>query len=478
MFFARFKTTVRTLRFRLMAWNAVIVILTGLVTLVGVREGVRLEILHEMDQVLIEDVYEIEYKLADAGIKIDDVRHRPSSAANDDTQGILDDLNLKARGHEQHRWFVQLMDPRGEALWSSLNAPGDLPNYRALANFDPATHGEIRIVQSRLTTGRFSPFVVRVGASLDFLDEDMARIDRLVARAAGVVLLVAPAVGYWLAGRATRPLAQIIRTTDRLRPDRMDERLTLRHTGDELDRLAETINGLLNRIAEYLARRRDFLANSAHELRTPIAAIRSSAEVALGGRRTSREYEELLADVIDECTSMEVLINQLLLLAETEADHLRTHRQSVDMTSLTRTAVDMFAAVAESRKIDLRADIQLGIVLEGNLHHLRQVLNNLVDNAIKFTPEGGTVEIKLRRDQEGAILLRVTDTGIGISADDLPRIFDRFYRADKSHNREVRGTGLGLSICRAVVEAHGGQISAYSRQGHGSTFTAVFPVAA
>src|SRR5690606_25660305 len=155
-----------------------------------------------------------------------------------------------------------------------------------------------RIVQNRDTSSGYSPVIVRVGASTEFLYRDMRRIDRLVGMVAIVMLLIAPPIGYWLAGRATRPLGAIIRTASRLRPNHMEERLPIGRTGGELDQLARTVNRMLDRIADYLEERRDFLANSAHELRSPLAAIRSTAEVALGSPRSNEEYENLLLDVI------------------------------------------------------------------------------------------------------------------------------------------------------------------------------------
>ena len=167
------------------------------------------------------------------------------------------------------------------------------------------------------------PVIIRVGTSLSLIDDDLNRIDRLVLISAAVVFVAAPLLGYWLAGRMTGYLAEVIHTAARLHPDQLQERLPLRGTDDELDQLAKTINLLLDRIARHLQERRDFLANAAHELRTPLAAIRSSAEVALGGDRSAEEYEELLGEIIEEGIALEALVNQLLLLSETEADWLK-----------------------------------------------------------------------------------------------------------------------------------------------------------
>jgi heavy metal sensor kinase len=333
--------------------------------------------------------------------------------------------------------------------------------------------------QDTLTTLDGQQIHVRVGASLDFLARDMQRIDELSFLIVSLMLVVAPLGGYWLAGRATRPLAEIIHTMARLRPTQLDERLKLRNTGDELDQLSLTFNKLLDRIGEYVQQHRDSLANAAHELRTPLAALRSSIEVCLNEERPPEEYRELLANLIDEGTALETLVNQLLLLAETEADRLKIVGNYVELHTVVERCLDMFRGVAEFRHIDLVTSDLPAVYVEGNRHHLRQLLNNLVDNAMKFTPPGGQVTVTLARDAaQHQVILRVADTGFGISEQEVPHIFDRFYRGDYSRRRdqETRGTGLGLCICQSVVQAHGGTIAVASTPGEGTTFTVTLPL--
>jgi signal transduction histidine kinase len=215
-------------------------------------------------------------------------------------------------------------------------------------------------------------------------------------------------------------------------------------------------------------------------LRTPLAAIRSSVEVALGSNRSPIEYEELLSEIIDEGNSLESLVNQLLLLSETEADGLKQRGERFAIDNVVHKAVEMCRGVAEAKEIQISEGVIDRADLAGNRQHLRQVLNNLLDNAIKFTPEGGVVSVSLTRHSTlPEVTLEVSDSGIGIRAEDTPRIFERFFRADNARRRssEFKGTGLGLSICRAVAEAHGGEISVQSQLGKGTTFIVVFPLA-
>ncbi len=476
----RLRTFARTLRFRVAAFNALVIILTALVVLVGLRAGVRLAMLHELDAILTEDLAEVSFALVDAGVSQELLRRGAEGGPN--VVALLSALERKARGHEQHGWFVRIFDNFEKLVWASDRETLETTGTRPWRSLGPRTLEGVRLVQSRPTSppGSLPPdgeFTLQVGASTALVTREMERIDRLVAVSVALVLVSAPAIGYWLAGRVIDPVAEIIGTTSRLHPDRLDERLPVRNTRDELDQLSHTINGLLNRIAKHLEHRQDFLANAAHELRTPLAAIRSTVEVALNSNRSQEEYQERLADVIEECTQLEVLVGQLLLLAEAESDGMLASGQRVDLSALTSKALTMFQAIAENRDLVLDDRITPGVYVEGNSHHLRHVANNLLDNALKFTPSGGRVTISLARIDSQAVL-RVTDTGPGIPPADLPYVFDRFFRGDRArrHQGAPGGTGLGLSIGQAVAKAHGGRIFAESGPAGGTTITLRLPL--
>jgi heavy metal sensor kinase len=441
-----------------MVWNAVVVIATACVTLVALREGVRITLIREVDQMLEEDLGEIAIALQ----------------AHEDPQELHKQLDRKDAGHAPHDWFAELIGAGGRPLYRSQHAP-PAEVWQNHDQSEARTFGDWRLLSR---TDPDSGIAIRVGVSLKLVRADMARLDRFVALAACGVLVVAPLCGYWLAGRATRPLAQIIATTGRLRPTQLNERLAIRGTGDELDQLSEKINGLLDRIGKYLQERRDFLANSAHELRTPLAAIRSSIEVALGGGRTNEEYEELLADIIEESSGLELLVNQMLLLSETETERPKVDKERVQFDELVEKAMDMFGGVAEYRDIELACPALPSAVVQGNRQHLRQVIYNLLDNALKFTPAGGRVSVHLKNDDaRAAVVFTVQDTGPGIPEEELPHVFDRFFQGNRprSSTGERRGTGLGLSICKAIIQAHDGTIDVESKAGEGTRFTVRLP---
>lgn len=449
-------STGHTLRFRLMAWNAAVVVITALVTLLGVREGVRYTLVHELDQLLSEDASEIELALADF------------TGAN--SLELRDQLDRKDAGHAQHKWFVQLLNSQGKTLYQSQHAPPALPRL-------PLRPGTPQSIAScRIFERAAAEVTIRVGSSMELIQADVQRIDRLVALAVGIVFFIAPLSGYWLAGRATAPLNEMIATLAEVHPSRLDQRLRIRGTGDELDRLSHAFNSLLDRLASYLQEHRDLLANSAHELRTPLAAIRSSIEVALSKQRNLPDYTSLLSEIIDESSSLELLVNQLLLLSETEAERLIVNATPVRFDELVERAVDMFSGVAEYRDVRLGCSPLPTMSLAGNSHHLRQVIYNLLDNALKFTDPGGQVNVVLTQVGQWA-QLTVCDSGIGIRPEDLPHVFDRFFRCQRgAKEAEVKGTGLGLSICRSIVHAHGGSIEVTSRVGTGTRFNVLLPL--
>ncbi len=451
-----------TLRFQLAAWNVLTVLITALIILIGVRQGVEWALLHEMDQILREDAHEVVLALQDI-----DPRN---------FEQITNLISRKADGHRRHGWYMQLLDENRKALWSSQGVP-DFPSSLALVPLNQPLSVEnhrLLVLPTRVETSNVH--YLKLGVHLDFLQRDMATIDRLVLGSMGIVLIVAPLLGYWLASHTARIIGGIIDTANQLEPASLEDRLPVRGTGDELDQLALTINRLLDRIATYLSQKRDFLADSAHELRSPLAAIRSSAEVALSRDRTIQEYQNLLEEIIEEGTALELIVNQLLLIAESETGSLIYDVHPLAFGLLVKRSTEIFQDVAELKNITLRTELVFNVWLRGNPQLLRQLVNNLIDNALKYTPEGGTVWIRLEFfNQKQNVRLTVQDTGIGIPPEDIPKVFDRFYRADKARPRTEQATGLGLSICKAVVAAHHGTISCESQLGQGSIFRVEFP---
>jgi heavy metal sensor kinase len=468
MLFGRLKGLFSTLRFRLLIWVTLVVMVMVVVTMVTVREVVHRALWYEFQHLFEEEA---------AGVALVVGQDYP-----DEKQQLWQVLQSKvavlARREWFREWFTQLYRADGTLLWSSPNVPSGL-GPPALETTEPADVNGYVVVEHRVTARDGTELVVRCGCSRRPVEEDLELVDRIMVWTGLVTLLLAPLGGYALAGRATRPIAKIIATAASLQPSKLDERLPIRGTGDELDQLSQTINSLLDRIASYIQRNRDFVANAAHELRSPLTAIRSTVEVGLNRNRTPEEYASLLTDVMEECSQLAGLVNRLLLLAEGDAGRLTARDHSVRLDRVVRESVDMFEGVAEVQGLSLTAGELPAAVVPGDEFHLRQVVRNLIDNAIKFTPANGDVQVTMGVQAERRrAWLRVRDNGIGIAAEDLPRIFERFYRADKARTRESRpgGHGLGLSICQSIVLALGGEIAVESQPGRGTTFTVWLPL--
>lgn len=460
MRFERLKHVYHSLRFRLTLWNSAVVLLTAIAALVALREGLRVTLLSETDEQLRGDAEEIKLAIG---------RFYPN------LEQIRGELDRKAEGHKAHNLFVRLLGPSGEEVWSTANSPElELPDSVPINKAKFTTLEGYRLAGQEVQLADGVQFRMWIGTSLEFIDQDVARLTSIIVLIGGFILVLSPLGGFWLAGRATRPLAAMHRTAEALRPDRLGERLPIRGSGDELDRLSATINGLLDRIAAYIDRHRQFLANAAHELRSPLAAVQSSVEVALNSGRSPREYEELLGEINEECGALRVLVNQLLTLAELEVAGSQSPATTVPMHQVVAKSIEMFRGVTEERGIDLRIDRLDEAIVVGHALRLRQVVNNLLDNALKFNRPGGWVAVDLLRDPERNIArLQIRDSGPGISAEDIPHIFDRFYRGDKARQRDnpLHGSGLGLSICQAIVSLYGGTISVQSPAMNGAIFT-------
>ncbi len=455
---------IRSVRLRIALWNTIAVSAAVIIALITLRQTVHWALLNEIDQVLSEDGAEVRLVVAEL--------------ATDGLEAIGEELSRKAAGHKQHRWFVRLLGADNEAAWSSQSGPDDeIPQSLPLAA-TPSTVGNCRTLSGMLPTNSLGLTQFQIGASLDQFHDDVVVVDRLVLIIVAVMICLAPLFGFWLAGLATRRLEEMTATAASLHPSEMTERLPHRGIGDEFDQLAVTFNDLLDRLAAFLEERRNFLADAAHELRTPLAAIRSTSEVTLAEDRPEGVYRGVLEQIIEDCEALEVLVNQVLLLSEAVAFEGKSGIESVPWSDVIRKSIDMFAGVAEARDIRITCSTDSTINVLGSRRHLSQVSNNLIDNAIKYTQPGGRIDITTLRDHKsGAAVLKINDDGLGISAADLPRIFDRFFRADRARHRDsTHGTGLGLCICKSIIEAHRGTISCESELGIGSRFIVTLPI--
>ena len=320
--------------------------------------------------------------------------------------------------------------------------------------------------------------LVQVGRSTDIRDDLLARFRAALGLVTLMIVVVAIGGGWVMTQSAVRPIGELTAAVRRIiRTGRTDARVPVAETGaseDALGELTRLFNSMLEKIEQVASAMRGALDNVSHDLRTPLTRLRGTAELALAGPPDVDRYREALADCVEESDRVLVMLNTLMDISEAESGAMQLQREPVDLVAVVERAVDLYKDVADAGGVTLGLERPTdGILVSGDRARLEQVAANLVDNAIKYTPAGGRVDVSAWHS--GAMAsLQVRDTGVGIPPDELPRVWDRLFRGDRS--RTQRGLGLGLSLVKAIVEAHGGTVAVESAPAHGSTFTVSLPL--
>jgi heavy metal sensor kinase len=311
------------------------------------------------------------------------------------------------------------------------------------------------------------------GVDARALRDSVGRLRTSLVLVLPVLLVSSVWVGYWLAGRALAPLVTVAAALAEIKPGDLSRRLPLTSVDDELGRLIKAINALLQRVERASSAERRFAADAAHELRTPLAVLRTGIEVALRRERTAAEYEMALNAALRDAAGVCAMADDLLALTRLDQE-LSLSRESVDLRAVTEEVLDAIEPLAASKSLRIETRLRGAANVRGNRGHLRRVVINLLDNALKFTPNEGRIGIALESDNS-RVKLRIADSGPGIKDQELPFIFERFFRGRNGGGEP--GKGLGLSLCREIVEMHGGDISAGNQPGGGAEFVVILPAA-
>lgn len=457
-----FKMTQASIRIRLTSWYGTLLMVTIATLGVAVYMLMAQALLKRVDSMLDFEFEEAAERLT-AGQPAEGLTNAPAAFHEAYLLRVLtSDGRLLAQSPSLRGVPIPMLSPSRGEIKASRHVTARL-----------GALGLCRIVTGVLGSGE-DPRVVQIATPLASYESELADLRVILWTILPAGLVIATIGGYWLAGRALAPVGRMTAAARRISAANLGERIEVVSAGDELGRLAETLNAMLDRIDRAFIAMRRFTADAAHEFKTPLASVRAEAEVTLLALRSPVEYQETLRSVIEEVERLARLADRLLLLA-CEDSGASLLRQRVQLDEATRAAVACAAEAAMQAGITLVVEDLPGVEVEGDPDMLRQVFDNLLDNALKYTPPFGIVTVRGHCINDQAII-EVSDTGVGIPADALPRVFDRFFRVDASRSRRTGGTGLGLSIAKAVVERHGGTIEAASTLGQGSTFRILLPI--
>jgi heavy metal sensor kinase len=366
--------------------------------------------------------------------------------------------------------------PRGEAFDPARVAPlaGDF--FQGSTRKVPLPGGALLIAAVPATGSDGTLYRVEVGTSGSQAEDTLGQVLLMLAVGLPVAVAVAVAGGFVLVRRALEPVERMALKAEEITQHSLSERLPVVESGDELERLSVSLNHMIARLEAAIRGSKQFVADASHELRTPLTVMRGELESLAQNGRLDPDMREALGSVLEEVGRLGEIVESLFSLSRLDAGETSGGWQRLDLAALAATTAGQMSLLATDKDISLSCDSPAGVAVEGDPARLKQVIVNLLDNAIKYTARGGHIALSVRREGACAVL-EVTDDGIGIPPDALPHVFKRFFRADSSRSRDPGGAGLGLSIVKSICSAHGAEVEVLSAAGKGSTFRVRHPLA-
>jgi signal transduction histidine kinase len=391
------------------------------------------------------------------------------------------EVNIDQKAGRGGAFLIRVAGPEGTTHFLML--PYQWLGFDLKALEMPGLHEEARWFRLNLKGGSNQLVILsvplngglllQVGKSNEERNEILSRFRLMFAGIMVPLVLIGAAGGIFVTFRTLRPIRHLIHTVQSVYSGQLDARVPSLRTGDELDQLVTLFNQMLTKIDTLIREMKESLDNVAHDLRTPVSRLRATAEMALQSNGQVSDLREALSDCLEESELILRMLNTLMDISEAETGTINLHKAYVQLSSLVEQIEGLYAYVSDEKGITVYTHCPDHLFAFVDADRMRQALANLLDNAVKYTPQGGEVEIKAEQ-QGNQVVLSVRDSGCGISPEDLPKIWDRLYRGDRS--RSQKGLGLGLSLVKAIIHAHEGRIEAESEPGKGSTFRIYLPL--
>ena len=457
----------KTLAFRLTLWYAMAFVGFLLCALLASYLFINSILSARMDDDLEEDIAEFQILLEEG-----------------DAQRVIGEIEREAAAGKDSSIFLRLLDGGGAQIftsdltsWQGLATDRDVVRQLENVESEPVLQTvkfENQEFDTRTIYGVIGPnTILHIGESLEEKEEIMELLLVIFAVMFALVIPLASAVGWAMARRAVQGVEEVTRAAVDIEHGAFDRRVSVKAQDAEIQKLADTFNAMAERIRTLISEMREMIDNIAHDLRSPLTRIRAISESTLSAPTTTEDFQIAAASTLEECDRLMQLINVTLDVAEAEAGVGHTIKREVDISKLTEDACELFEPVADEKGVQMSIKIEPDCRLLGDRQNLQRMVANLLDNALKYTPERGKVSVDLAHKPK-QVEIAVADTGIGIPESDRQRVFERFFRCD--HSRSEQGCGLGLSFARAVARAHGGEISLSSAPGASSVFTIALPV--